>query len=171
MCSEGQCLGEHGSAESRFSQRASRWRIEARRDLEATHGSSWGGRAGKMDRAASPPIQRPHPGNHAGNRLRVGTAQRVASDSTGRWFARSDRTGSSANVRDAQYKKRGRVRHLARESVDMTSGVLGPDATLRRGYSITMNERGKIIRTIAEVRPKMEIRTRVSDGEFGSEVL
>src|SRR5947207_13023368 len=27
--------------------------------------------------------------------------------------------------------------------------VLGPDATLRRGYSITMNERGKIIRTIA----------------------
>jgi exonuclease VII large subunit len=23
--------------------------------------------------------------------------------------------------------------------------VLGPDATLRRGYSITMNERGKII--------------------------
>ena len=52
----------------------------------------------------------------------------------------------------------------------MTSGVLGPDATLRRGYSITMNERGKIIRTIAEVRPKMEIRTRVSDGEFSSEI-
>jgi exodeoxyribonuclease VII large subunit len=47
--------------------------------------------------------------------------------------------------------------------------VLGPDATLRRGYSITMNERGKIIRTIAAVRPKMKIRTRVSDGEFGSE--
>ena len=49
--------------------------------------------------------------------------------------------------------------------------VLGPDATLRRGYSITMNERGKIIRTIAEVRSKMKIRTRVSDGEFGSEIL
>src|SRR5438876_556862 len=49
--------------------------------------------------------------------------------------------------------------------------VLGPDATLRRGYSITMNERGKIIRTIAAVRPKMKIRTRVSDGEFGSQVL
>ena len=47
--------------------------------------------------------------------------------------------------------------------------VLGPDATLRRGYSITMNERGKIIRTIAAVRPKMKIRTRVSDGEFSSE--
>ena len=49
--------------------------------------------------------------------------------------------------------------------------VLGPDATLRRGYSITMNERGKIIRTIAGVRPKMKIRTRVSDGEFSSEIL
>jgi exodeoxyribonuclease VII large subunit len=48
--------------------------------------------------------------------------------------------------------------------------VLGPEATLRRGYSITMNERGKIIRTIAAVRPKMKIRTRVSDGEFGSEI-
>ena len=48
--------------------------------------------------------------------------------------------------------------------------VLGPDATLRRGYSITTNERGQIIRTIAIVRPKMKIRTRVSDGEFGSEI-
>ena len=49
--------------------------------------------------------------------------------------------------------------------------VLGPNATLRRGYSITMDERGKIIRTIAAVRPKMKIRTRVSDGEFGSETI
>jgi exonuclease VII large subunit len=49
--------------------------------------------------------------------------------------------------------------------------LLGPAATLRRGYSITMNERGKIIRTIAGVRPKMKIRTRISDGEFGSEIL
>ncbi len=52
----------------------------------------------------------------------------------------------------------------------MTPRVLGPDATLRRGYSITMNERGKIIRTIAAVQPKMKIRTRVSDGEFGSKI-
>jgi exodeoxyribonuclease VII large subunit len=49
--------------------------------------------------------------------------------------------------------------------------VLGPDATLRRGYSITTNERGGIIRTITAVRPKMKLRTRVSDGEFGSRVL
>jgi len=49
--------------------------------------------------------------------------------------------------------------------------VLGPEATLRRGYSITTNERGKIIRTTAAIRSKMKIRTRISDGEFGSEVL
>lgn len=49
--------------------------------------------------------------------------------------------------------------------------VLGPDATLRRGYSITMDERGQIVRTTAVVRRHMKIRTRVSDGEFGSEVL
>ena len=48
--------------------------------------------------------------------------------------------------------------------------VLGPDATLRRGYSITTNEGGKIIRTVATIRPRMKILTRVSDGEFGSEV-
>src|SRR5947208_4252988 len=46
--------------------------------------------------------------------------------------------------------------------------VLGPEATLRRGYSITTTERGELIRTIAVVHPKMKIRTRVSDGEFGS---
>jgi exodeoxyribonuclease VII large subunit len=49
--------------------------------------------------------------------------------------------------------------------------VLGPDATLRRGYSITMNERGQIIQTTAVVRRQMKIRTRVNDGEFASEVL
>jgi exodeoxyribonuclease VII large subunit len=48
--------------------------------------------------------------------------------------------------------------------------VLGPDATLRRGYSITTNEGGKIIRTVATIRPRMKIRTHVSDGEFESEV-
>src|SRR5215471_8286478 len=40
--------------------------------------------------------------------------------------------------------------------------VLGPDATLRRGYSVTTNERGQIIRSIASVRPQMRILTRVS---------
>jgi exodeoxyribonuclease VII large subunit len=68
----------------------------------------------------------------------------------------------------------GRLLENAKHRFQHTEGilrVLGPDATLRRGYSITMNETGKIIRTIAAVRPKMKIRTRVNDGEFRSDVL
>ncbi|MEY2563910.1 MAG: exodeoxyribonuclease large subunit [Verrucomicrobiota bacterium] len=48
--------------------------------------------------------------------------------------------------------------------------VLGPDATLRRGYSITMDAEGKVIHTVAAALPKSKIRTRVSDGEFEAEV-
>jgi exodeoxyribonuclease VII large subunit len=62
-----------------------------------------------------------------------------------------------------------RTRHRF-ERIEGMLRVRGPDATLRRGYSITMNEHGKIIRTISAVRPKMKIRTQVSDGEFGSEI-
>ena len=60
---------------------------------------------------------------------------------------------------------------LARHRFDRVEGilrVLGPEATLRRGYSITRNERGELIRSVTAVRPKMKIRTRVSDGEFES---
>jgi exodeoxyribonuclease VII large subunit len=56
-------------------------------------------------------------------------------------------------------------------SIEGILRVLGPEATLRRGYSITTDGRGQIIRTTGVVRPKMKVRTRVSDGEFGSEVL
>jgi len=49
--------------------------------------------------------------------------------------------------------------------------VLGPDATLRRGYSVTRDTKGNLIRTVRDAGPGMKIRTRVSDGEFSSEVL
>ena len=62
------------------------------------------------------------------------------------------------------------ARHRFREAEGILR-VLGPEATLRRGYSITTDDRDKVIRTAGSVRPKMKIRTRVSDGEFGSEVL
>ncbi len=48
--------------------------------------------------------------------------------------------------------------------------VLGPDATLQRGYSITRDTEGNVIRAVRDVRSRMKIRTRVTDGEFGSEV-
>src|SRR5262245_23083352 len=71
-------------------------------------------------------------------------------------------TGPARSIENARHRFR-RIEGILR--------VLAPDATLRRGYSITMNDRGQIIRTTSVVRPKMKIRTRVSDGEFGSEVL
>ena len=49
--------------------------------------------------------------------------------------------------------------------------VLGPEATLRRGYSITRDAAGNVIRTVASAQPKSKVRTRVTDGEFESEVL
>jgi exodeoxyribonuclease VII large subunit len=68
----------------------------------------------------------------------------------------------------------GRLIENARHRFGSIEGilrVLGPVATLRRGYTITMDDRGQIIRTITAVRSKTKIRTRVIDGEFGSEVL
>ena len=62
------------------------------------------------------------------------------------------------------------ARHRFREAEGILR-VLGPEATLRRGYSITTDERGRLIRSVALIQPKMRIRTRVSDGEFGSEIL
>lgn len=48
--------------------------------------------------------------------------------------------------------------------------VLGPEATLRRGYSITTDAAGNVIQTITAVRRGSRIKTRVADGTFGSEV-
>ena len=48
--------------------------------------------------------------------------------------------------------------------------VLGPEATLRRGYSITTDAAGNVVQTITAVRPGSRIKTRVADGTFGSEV-
>ena len=57
------------------------------------------------------------------------------------------------------------------QHVDGILRVVGPEATLRRGYTITTDSSGKVIRSVAAARPKSKIRTRVSDGEFESEVL
>ena len=77
---------------------------------------------------------------------------------------------------DLQRRLRELPKHnleLARHRFQRIEGilrVLGPDATLRRGYSITTDARGKLIRSVASVRPKMKIKTRLSDGEFESDV-
>ncbi|MEO5753863.1 MAG: exodeoxyribonuclease VII large subunit, partial [Chthoniobacterales bacterium] len=59
----------------------------------------------------------------------------------------------------------------ARERWDRLSGmlrILGPQATLERGYSITLGLNGKVIRRVAEAKTRTQVKTRVRDGEFGS---
>ncbi len=61
----------------------------------------------------------------------------------------------------------------ARERWDRVAGmlrILGPQATLERGYSITLNASGKVIRRVAEAKTRTQVRTRVRDGEFESTV-
>ena len=57
------------------------------------------------------------------------------------------------------------------EGVEGILRVVGPEATLRRGYSITTDAAGKVVRTVASAKPKSKIKTRVADGEFESQVL
>ncbi len=61
----------------------------------------------------------------------------------------------------------------ARQRWDRAAGllrVLGPQATLERGYSITRDARGRVIRRVAEAKTRTRIKTRVRDGEFESTV-
>jgi exodeoxyribonuclease VII large subunit len=57
------------------------------------------------------------------------------------------------------------------ERAEKILAVLGPDATLRRGYTMTMDPKGDLVRSIAQVKRADRMRTRVSDGEIESKVL
>ncbi len=60
-------------------------------------------------------------------------------------------------------------RHRLRKAESLLA-VLTPDATLRRGYSITTDPEGKLIRSVAAVSKGMAIHTRLSDGTVVSKV-
>jgi exodeoxyribonuclease VII large subunit len=47
---------------------------------------------------------------------------------------------------------------------------LSPDATMARGYTLTMDPQGRPLRTAKQLKPGDEIRTRLSDGEVRSVV-
>jgi exodeoxyribonuclease VII large subunit len=49
--------------------------------------------------------------------------------------------------------------------------LLGPQATLDRGFSITLDAEGHILRKVAEAKSRSTIRTRLADGTFDSQVL
>jgi exonuclease VII large subunit len=57
-------------------------------------------------------------------------------------------------------------------SITCTASVVnppfGPESAFERGFSITLDTRGKIIRSVKEVAPGDEIRTKLKDGEIRS---
>jgi exodeoxyribonuclease VII large subunit len=49
--------------------------------------------------------------------------------------------------------------------------LLGPEQTLRRGYSITEDERGKVIHSISAVAANQKLKTILADGSLWSTTL
>ena len=47
--------------------------------------------------------------------------------------------------------------------------MLGPEATLGRGFSITMDEKGKVLRSVQKLKRGTHLRTRLADGELESQ--
>jgi exodeoxyribonuclease VII large subunit len=48
--------------------------------------------------------------------------------------------------------------------------LLGPEATLRRGYSITLDQNGNVVRSVGAVKNDDTIRTKLVDGELAARV-
>ena len=48
--------------------------------------------------------------------------------------------------------------------------ALSPLAVLERGYALVQDEDGRVVRSVAQLSPKMRVRTRVADGEFSGTV-
>ncbi len=48
--------------------------------------------------------------------------------------------------------------------------AVGPQRVLERGYTLTTDAAGRVVRTAGQVRPGDRVRTRTAEGEFGSVV-
>ena len=56
------------------------------------------------------------------------------------------------------------------ERAEKILAVVGPDATLRRGYSMTLDAAGDLVRSSTQVKRGDRIHTRLTDGTFESKV-
>ena len=48
--------------------------------------------------------------------------------------------------------------------------ALGPESAFERGFSITLDGEGRLVRSVDQVAPGDELRTKLRDGELRSEV-
>ena len=110
------------------------------------------------------------PGGHVGSPFRIG---RVGAE----WKASV--AGLSPKWRTALEEVEGGIqreamRQLVQQEERMTAmrstlELLGPGATLKRGFSITRVE-GKAVRQVDALKPGMEVETELESGTFLSEV-
>lgn len=49
--------------------------------------------------------------------------------------------------------------------------VLSPDSTLKRGFSITFNEQGRVVRSVVGIESGDSLRVRISDGDIKTKVV
>lgn len=59
---------------------------------------------------------------------------------------------------------------LRLENLQSMIRTLGPDSAFNRGFSITLTEDGKILRSITEAKPGTRLRTKIIDGEITSTI-
>lgn len=68
------------------------------------------------------------------------------------------------------------IQHLLRETTDRVHGLAGqlhalsPLSVLDRGYSITFDEQGRILKKASQVKPGDRLRTKLHEGEIHSKV-
>lgn len=67
------------------------------------------------------------------------------------------------------------ARALTAKRDDLTTArrqleLVGPNSVLSRGYSMTVDQLGQVVRRVSDVRPGQQITTRVADGSFASVV-
>ena len=75
----------------------------------------------------------------------------------------------SANLQSVGNTRIADKRHRAGTAATRLS-LLSPQSILRRGYSITLDERGTVIRKAEQVKPGDELRTRLANGQVKSRV-
>lgn len=82
---------------------------------------------------------------------------------------RQQLNGIAGCLQHARVQRFDAIRHSLEGAANLLR-VLGPQATLGRGYTITRTEAGEIVRSVAQAPPGTRLRTRVPDGEIQSKV-
>jgi exodeoxyribonuclease VII large subunit len=141
------------------------------RDLAGAHRALLQARGRALDQLATR-LERARPASvlerrralarELGARLRVAMTQRLQACARDLARARADLASVGAHA------LRQRAQHLA--SLERQLGLVGPEAVLRRGYSVTLSARGAIVRGPTDVATGEQMVTRLAEGEITSVV-